>query len=70
MGLSWQEYCSWLPFPAQGYLPHSDIKPMSPASPALADTLFSTEPPGKPHLSNRQKTMETIVPEDGVFFFR
>ena len=49
MGLSWQEYCSWLPFPAQGYRPHSDIKPMSPASPALADTLFSTEPPGKPH---------------------
>ena len=49
MGFFWQEYCSWLPFPAQGYLPHSDIKPMSPASPALADRFFSIEPPGKPH---------------------
>ena len=29
-------------------LPNSRIEPMSPASPALADGFFTTEPPGKP----------------------
>ena len=32
------------------YLPDRGIKPMSPASPALAGEFFTTEPPGKPNL--------------------
>ena len=46
MGLSWQESWSGLPFPP-GNLPNPGIKPVSPASPALADGFFTTEPPGE-----------------------
>ena len=49
MGFSRQEYWSRLPFPSVD-LPHPGIKPMSLASPALADGLFTTVPPGKPSL--------------------
>ena len=35
----------WLPFPSPGDLPHTVIKP---ASPALAGGFFTTEPPGSP----------------------
>ena len=45
MGFSRQEYWSVLPFPPPGYLPNPRIKP---ASPALADGFFATEPSGKP----------------------
>ena len=45
MGFSRQEYWSGLPHPPPGNLPHPGIKPMTPA---LADTFFTTEPPGKP----------------------
>ena len=34
--------------PSPGDLLHPGIEPMSPASPALAGRLFTTEPPGKP----------------------
>ena len=43
MGFSRQEYWSGLPFPSQG------IFLIEPASPALVDRFFTTEPPGKLH---------------------
>ena len=52
VGLSQQEYWSGLPFPPPGDLPNPVIKPMSPVSPALAGTFFTTEPPGKPFHNN------------------
>ena len=42
-----QEYCSWLPFPSPGDLPHPGIEPTSPA--LQADSLLS-ESPEKPLL--------------------
>ena len=50
MGFSRQEYWSGLPFPTPEDLPDSRIKPMSPASPALAGRFFTTADslPGKP----------------------
>ena len=46
MEFSRQEYWSGLPFPTAGYLPNPEIKPVTPAS---ADDLFTTAPPGKPN---------------------
>ena len=48
MGLSRQEYWSGLLFPSAEDLPNPGIKP---TSPALAGGFFTTESPGKPHLS-------------------
>ena len=48
MEFSRQEYWNGLPFLPPGDLPNPGIKPTSLASPALADGLFTTEPPGKP----------------------
>ena len=48
MGFSRQEYWSELPFPPPENLPKPGIKPTSPASPALADGFFTTEPLEKP----------------------
>ena len=48
LGFSWQEYRSRLPFPPPGDLLDTEIKPGSPASPALAGRFFITELPGKP----------------------
>ena len=45
MGFSRLEYWSGLPFPSPGHLLNPGIEP---ASPALADGFFTTEPPGKP----------------------
>ena len=42
MGFSRQEHWSGLPCPPPGDLPHSGIKPASPASPALAGSFFTT----------------------------
>ena len=42
MEFSGQEYWSRLPFSSPGYLPDLGIKPMSPASPALAGGFFTT----------------------------
>ena len=50
MGFSKQEYWRGLPFPSPGDLPDPGIEPSSPASPALASGIFTSEPPGKPHL--------------------
>ena len=46
MGFSRQEYWSGLPFPSSGDLPSPGIEP---ASPALANRFFTTEPLGKPN---------------------
>ena len=48
VGFSRQEYCSGLPCPPPGDLPHPGIKPMSPVAPALAGKFFTTVSPGKP----------------------
>ena len=48
MGLPRQEHWSGLPFSSPGDLPHSVIKP---ASPALPGGFFTTEPPRKPTLT-------------------
>ena len=48
MAFSRQEYWSGLPFPSPGDLPDQGIKPVSPASPALAGRLFTTGLPGRP----------------------
>ena len=47
MGFPRQQYWSELPFPSQGDLPNSKIKP---ESSALAGRLFITTPPGKPYI--------------------
>ena len=44
VGFSRQEHWSGLPFPPPGDLPSPGIEPESPASPALAGRLFTTEP--------------------------
>ena len=49
MAFSRQEYWSGLLLPPPGDLPDPGIEAMSPASPALADKVFTTEPPGMPH---------------------
>ena len=46
VGFSRQEYWSGLPRPLPGDL-DLRIEPASPASPALADRFFTSEPPGK-----------------------
>ena len=51
MWISRQEYWSGLPFPSPGDLPDPGIEPESLVSPALAGGFFTTEPPGKPPLS-------------------
>ena len=43
-----QKYWSGLPFPTPGDLFDPGIEPASPVSPALADGLFTTEPPREP----------------------
>ena len=48
MALFQQEYWSGLPFLPPAELSDSGIKLTSPAAPALAEELFTTEPPGKP----------------------
>ena len=50
MGFWRQEYWSGMPFPPPGNLPNPEIKPGSPATPALAVNAFTTEPPGNPHI--------------------
>ena len=45
MGFSRQEHWMGLSFPPPGYLSDSEIEPMSPMSPALADKFFNTRAP-------------------------
>ena len=50
MGFSRQKYWSGLPFPSPGDIPDSGIKPLSPASPALAAGFFTTSNTWEAHL--------------------
>ena len=52
MEFSRQEYWSWLPFFSPRDFPDPGIEPKSLAPPALADGIFTTEPPGKPNPNN------------------
>ena len=52
IGFSSQEYWRGLPFLPPGDFPDPEIVPVSPASPALADRFFTTEPPGKSQIGN------------------
>ena len=47
-----QEYWSGLSYPPSEDRPNPGIKPLSPASPALASRYFPTAPPGKPILNH------------------
>ena len=55
MGFHRQEYWSGLPFPTPEDLPDPGIKPLSPASSALAGRFFTTEPPEKPVVRQKKK---------------
>ena len=48
IGFPRQEHWNVLPFPPPRERPDPGIKPMSPASLALAGGLFTNVPPGKP----------------------
>ena len=58
MEFSRQEYWSGLPFSSPGDLPDPGIEP---TSPALADRLFITEPPGKLPQPRQKKKREKII---------
>ena len=51
MGFMRQEYWSGLPFPSAEDLPGPGIKPTSLVSPPLGDGFFTTEPLGKPGIT-------------------
>ena len=66
LGFSRQEYCSGLPFPSPGDLPHPGIEPASPELPALAGRFFfQIEPPGKIIL----RRWFSIIKRISVLFF-
>ena len=67
MEFSRQEYWSGLPFPPPGgALPDPGIEP---ASPALTGGFFTTEPPGKQALGNRDLFyFSEGQPADQLFF--
>ena len=48
LGFLRQEYWGGLPFPSAGDLPDPGVRPISPASPALAGRVFTPEPPERP----------------------
>ena len=57
MGFYGQEYCSGLPFPPPGDLPHPGIGHLSPVTPVSAGGFFTTEPPGKHLLGGEYAAM-------------
>ena len=64
MGFSRQEYWDELTVPPLGDLPDPEIKPMSPASPALAGRFFTAEPLCLYLMvKNRAKTTSLIIRE-------
>ena len=68
VGFCRQEYWSGLLFPPPGDLPDPGIKLLSLMSPALADRLFTTIPPGKPSLTYFPLTSKAFVLLDWVEF--
>ena len=67
MGFSRQEYWSGLPFPPLGDLPDPGIKPVSLASPVLADRFFGTETPGKSLLFSQRWPICKDICGQGTF---
>ena len=61
IGLSWQEYWSGLPFSPPEDLPNQGTESASPATPALEDGFFTTQPPGKPNNHKVNCVKETSV---------
>ena len=59
MGLSRQEYWSWLPCPPPGHLPNPGTEPMSPA---LQVDSSPAELSGKPHLIHRDHIFIVLIP--------
>ena len=66
MGLSQEEHWSRLPFSSPGDLPHPGTESTSSTAPASTGEFFTTEPPGKPHVTrispwsqNRGRRVET-----------
>ena len=63
MGLSWQEYCSGLPFPPPGDLPNPGIEPASLVHPALAGRFFTTVPTWEP-MPGMEETLSKYVVDE------
>ena len=57
-GFSRQEYRRGLPFPSPGHLPNPEIKYVSPVS---TDGFFTTEPPGKPHVTDNLPVKTSLM---------
>ena len=62
MGFFRQAYCSELPFPPPGDLPHPGTEPTSPVSLALQADSLPTEPPGKPGVPNSRACPNSWYP--------
>jgi len=60
MEFSRQEYWGRLPYSTPGNLPDPGIKPTSLASPALVGRFFTTGPPGKLELYNREEQISLL----------
>ena len=58
-----KNYWSGLPFPSPGKLPDPGIEP---ASPALANGFFITEPPGKPSKPQAPLLIPTNIPDSAL----
>ena len=58
MGFSRQEYWSGLSYPSPGDIPDPGIEPRSPA---LADGVFTTEPPGEPKNEPRKILIHSLI---------
>ena len=66
VGFFRREYWSGLPFPTREDLPYPEIiKPLTLESPALADGLFTTAPPGKQGNGQVVKTIVWTNSENG-----
>ena len=48
-------------FPLPGDLPDPGVEPQPPASPALADGFFTSEPPGKPLVSEGSRVTSAVA---------
>ena len=62
-GGSQEQILEWITFPLPGDLCHPGIKPVSPASPAVAGRFFfflTTEPPGKPPSRREVHSKESL----------
>ena len=65
VGFNQARILDWLPFLSPGNLPNSGIKPVSPASPALAGEFFTMKPPGKPIILMSKYQVEHMGQKSG-----